>query len=384
VNSSAWFDQLSAELRSAGVATPVIVLDLDRLDHNLALLAGGLSHRYRVVTKSLPSGELIRYILDATGANRLMAFHLPFVPWMLEAFPDTDILLGKPFLVAAADAFFTQISAGVRSAAQARIQWLVDTPTRLDEYLALAGRVGAPIRVNIEIDVGLHRGGVADADELHMMLAKIAAHPGRLLFAGFMGYDAHVPFWPDPDDAFAKAMQRYAQFIDYGRDHFPALFEGELTFNSGGSKTWFRFDEGLAVNDVAAGSAAVKPSTFSLLAEHRPALFIAAPVIRKFPRVSRREVDPTVAMSLYLYGGGWAADIVHPDGITISPSADPPNQNLLPNQCLFETHMDTPLGLGDFVFFQPHQGDAMVQFEEILVIRGGRLVDRWRPFPRRY
>ena len=89
-------------------------------------------------------------------------------------------------------------------------------------------------------------------------------------------------------------------------------------------------------------------------------------------------------MSLYLYGGGWAAEIAYPPDVTITPHADPPNENLLPNQCLFETRMDTPLDMGNFVFFQPRQGDAMVQFEEILVMRGGSLVDRWHPFPRRY
>ena len=381
--SDAYFTGLNAALRGQGTGRPVILLDLDRLDHNLDLISAGLAEHYRLVTKSLPCTQLIEYVLSRTGTGRLMAFHLPFLGWMLEAFPDTDLLMGKPFLLVALQEFFAN-NAGDAATAARRVQWLVDTPARLDEHLALAGQFGVKLRINIEIDVGLHRGGVSDTRDLDTLLDMIAAHPDRLGFSGFMGYDAQVPFMPVPDIAFERAMALYDGFIRHGEAHYPELFTGELTFNSGGSKTWQRFGDGMVVNDVAAGSALVKPAAFDSLDSHLPALFIAAPVIRKFPRVSRREIAPDKAMSLYLYGGGWAAELAHPPGVAISPHADPPNQNLLPNQCLFETSLNTGLAIGDFVFFRPHQGDAVVQFEEVLVVRDGEIVDRWHPFPRRY
>ena len=380
MNDAAYFEALDAELVGQGLGRPVILVDLDRVDHNLRLIDESISHRFRVVTKSLPSLELIDYVMGHAESRGLMAFHLPFVPDMLARWPAVDILMGKPFLPAAVEEFLGQAGQDASN----RVQWLVDTEERIEELLEIAGQRGVRLRVNVELDIGLHRGGVATAGQLGTLLDVIADHPAQLRFSGMMGYEAHVPFMPDPDAAFDRAMDNYAGMVEFGRARQPQLFEGQLTFNSGGSKTCHRFSAGHVVNDVAAGSAVVKPATFELLVDHQPALFIAAPVIRKFPRVSRTLTDPATAMSLYLYGGGWAADLAWPPHVTITPHADPPNQNLLPNQCLFETHVNTPLSTGHFVFFRPQQSDAMVQFEEILAFRGGRLVDRFRPFPRRF
>lgn len=378
-----YFDRLDRRLREEGIGRPVVVLDLDRVDHNLALIEESISRQFRIVTKSLPSPELIGYIMSHSGSCRLMAFHLPFVHRMLTTWPNADILLGKPFLIAAVREFFAATEPQRRAACD-RVQWLIDTAERLGQYLELASELRVRLRINLEIDIGLHRGGLRDPAELDGLLDVIAEHPDQLTFSGFMGYEAHVPFMPEPDAAFNLAMDRYGAMVTRGRKRHPALFAGKLTMNSGGSKTLHRFDGVSVVNDVAAGSAVVKPATFAILGSHLPALFIAAPVIRKFPRASRHNMDPATAMSVYLYGGGWAAELVHPGGVTISPRADPPNENLLPNQCLFETHLDTSLDIGNFVFFHPKQSDALVQFEDMLVVRKGEIVARWQPFPRRF
>jgi D-serine deaminase-like pyridoxal phosphate-dependent protein len=82
-----------------------------------------------------------------------------------------------------------QFYADLRSSfdADRQLQWLIDTPKRLEEYRQLAERLQRRMRINIEIDVGLHRGGVQDTATLERILAAIAAHPARLEFAGFMG-----------------------------------------------------------------------------------------------------------------------------------------------------------------------------------------------------
>ena len=65
-------------------------------------------------------------------------------------------------------------------------------PARLEQYLALAREQNQQLNINIEIDVGLHRGGLTDPQQLDAMIALIEAHPEQLRFSGFMGYDAHV------------------------------------------------------------------------------------------------------------------------------------------------------------------------------------------------
>jgi D-serine deaminase-like pyridoxal phosphate-dependent protein len=398
---SDYFASINKELQRNGIGRPSIILDLDRVDHNIAQVTAQLVPplNYRIVTKSLPSRELVKYVMQESGSNRLMAFHAPYLEWMIRELPGAEILLGKPLLVDSVAEFYAAFDPGEHQQISARIEWLVDTEVRLNRYLQFALEHSINLKINFEIDVGLHRGGIANNDDLTRLLQIVASNPEHLTFAGFMGYEAHVPFAPSlvisVSDAFAEAMHVYAEFVDHGRKRYPQLFEQELTFNSGGSKTYRMFTAEEPVNDISAGSAIIKPATFSSLDTHQPALFIAAPVIKKLPGVQLAFLEfaagfmewwnPNMGLSLYLYGGGWAAELVSPPGVGLNElAADPPNQNLLPNQSLYHASRQTPVGIGDFVFFHPQQSDAMSQFDEILVLRSGKLVDRWQPFPKRY
>lgn len=398
---SPYFARTNESLKRQGIGRPCIFVDLDRVDHNLAMVAKKLASplSYRIAAKSIPSLELIHYVMNKANTNRIMAFHQPYLSGLLELSDSPDILLGKPLLISSVRAFFRELPAVEHRNASRSIQWLVDSEERLVRYLALARELGLKLRINIEIDVGLRRGGLKTNDELGRLLSIIHQNTERLEFTGFMGYEAHVPYAPpvisSVEKAFDQAMAEYRRFHDFGRRAFPGLFAGAMTYNSGGSKTYRMFPGDLPVNDIAAGSAVVKPSTFEILENHKPALFIAAPVIKKrkgvqlpfldFAAEPIRWWDPNMAQSIYLYGGGWAAETVAPPGVAMNGlTADPPNQNLLPNQSVMNGSSRTPVHVGDFIFFQPHQGDAMFQFQEILVMRDQKIIDQWRPFPRRY
>ena len=139
----------------------------------------------------------------------------------------------------------------------------------------------------------------------------------------------------------------------------------------------------------------VKPSTFTGLKDHLPALYIAAPVIKKRggPQIPFLDYadsliawwDPNMAETIYLYGGGWAAEIVSPPGVKANPiTSGPLNQNLLPNQSNYNASSKTPMDVGDFLFFHPQQSDAIFQFEEIIVLRRNKIVARWKSFQTKY
>jgi len=65
--------------------------------------------------------------------------------------------------------------------------------------------------------------------------------------------------------------------------------------------------------------------------------------------------------------------------------SDPENQNLVPNLTLLTAPSDLILNPGDWIFQHPKQSDALFQFQEIRLVRAGRLMEnRWRSFPRRY
>lgn len=418
---SALFETMNATLKAHGPLSPRAVIELDGLNANIDRVRGRLGdhHALRIVTKSLPSFELLRHISERARTRRFMEFHGPFLPLLLEAFPqdDTDVLFGKPVPVST----FEPALKKARPALQARffknVQWLVDSPETLREYLAFARRSGGlrgghPLRVNFEIDVGLHRGGFPTPEAMAAALRELKAAGSLARFSGFMGYDGHLTYVPSflgfgskmraIKSQHRKLVARYAAFIEAARQEAPELFAPDaapLTFNGGGSRTYVLYGpEEKALNDIALGSAFLQPADFDdvTLTDHEPALFVAAPVLKKirhagipFLGVWASKLwalwDPNREWGFFIYGGGWADEAFYPRGLSTNPLyAQFPNRNFLPNQGLMNGSSQVPLSVGDFMFFRPVESDNLFDFEEVTVTQGGRRPQIWRPFSRRF
>ena len=200
-----------------------------------------------------------------------------------------------------------------------------------------------------------------------------------------------------PSIEFADNLSVYKSIIDHGKSRFPELFSGGITFNSGGSGTYSLFREYPFITDIGIGGAILRPRAYPshFLFDLQPAQFIATPLLKKikgdlipfieFLAGLLEWWDPNNQYSFIIYGGGWAAQLVAPDGLQIqSLTSDPPNQNLVPNQSTLNGSKSVQLDIGDYVFYQPVQSDAMFQFEDILIVRAGQIVDYWNVFNRRY
>jgi len=389
-----YFSALNDELRANGPGLPVLVLDLDRLDHNIEVLKQHIRppKAYRVVCKSLPSIDLIRYIMAKAGTNRVMVFHQPFINILASQFPGSDLLLGKPMPVRAASAFYDRFSPESTFDPSRRLQWLIDSPARLEQYRRLACDRGLKMQVNVEIDVGLHRGGVRRPEDLAPILRVIEEDPEHLAFSGFMGYEAHaahaMPLVSSPSRVLADVLERYRTFVAYGRERFPRLFTGTLTLNGAGSKTYQLYDEDSLVNDLSAGSGLVMPTDFDgpALADHVPALFIAAPILKKSrgTRIPYIEFlspliglwNPNRAWTFFLYGGHWMAESESPAGLKENRL-----YGLSSNQQIINGSGAVDAGVDDYVFMRPTQSEAvMLQFGDLLVVRGGKIIGRWPVF----
>jgi D-serine deaminase-like pyridoxal phosphate-dependent protein len=392
-----YFRALQSALADAGLMRPTLVIDRARLDHNLAQLKANLpaDFAYRIVAKSLPSLPLIETVRAATGTDRLMVFHQPFLNLVAGRMPDARVLLGKPMPVGAAQRFF----AHHRSAdfdPSAQIEWLVDTPTRIAEYAQLA-RARAneglgPLRVNFEIDVGLHRGGFRDAAAVAEALRAVQGEPA-LQFSGLMGYEAHASKMPGflggPRGALDRAMQRYTEAVSAARESLGTGFDAKaLTLNAGGSSTYSMYDGSEPCNELAMGSGLVMPTDFDVpsLAAHQPACFIATPVLKALDRTEIagiesltglfRAWDPNTARAFFLYGGYWLADPVSPTGLQRNPIWGHST-----NQDLYNGSTDVELAVGDHVFLRPHQSEfVFLQFGDIAVYDRGRITDSWPVF----
>ena len=392
-----YFAAVQNALRQAGLFRPTLVIDRQQLAYNLGRVQANLpkNKKFRVVAKSLPSLPLVREVRAAMGTDRLMVFHQPHLNLVATAMPDAQMLLGKPMPVGAAKRFFQDYRPGAFNPAR-QIEWLVDTPTRIAEYRELAAAQfggSARLRMNLELDVGLHRGGFRSAREVAEVVRLIQADP-TLEFSGFMGYEAHAAKIPDamggPRKALASAMAVYGECVNAAREVLGAAFDpAALTLNAGGSTTYELYDESAPCNELAIGSALVKPTDFDTrtLADHLPASFIATPVLKALDRTELpgleamtglfRAWDANTARTFYLYGGYWLANVVSPPGLQRnSVWGHSTNQDMLNGST------EVQLGVGDYVFFRPHQSEfVFLQFGDIAVYDNGRIADFWPVFP---
>ncbi len=388
----AYFLALQAALVKAGLFRPTLVIDRAHLAQNLARLKQHLpkNKHFRAVAKSLPSMGLLREVRKATGTDRLMVFHQPHLNLIAEQMPDTQLLLGKPMPAGAAQRFFDKGYRGVFDAPR-QIEWLVDTPQRIAEYAQLS-RAHGPLRLNLELDVGLRRGGFRSAQDVAEAIAAIQKEPS-LKFSGFMGYEAFLAKIPEAlgggRKGLGKVLALYAECVEAAREKLGAAFAPDtLTFNAGGSNTYQWYDESAPCNELAMGSGLVKPTDFDTagLADHVPACFIATPVLKalsttELPGLENmaglfRAWDPNTARTFYTYGGYWLANAVSPPGLQRNDIWGHST-----NQDMLNGSVDVKLGVGDFVFLRPHQSEfVFLQFGDIAVYENGAITETWPVF----
>lgn len=388
-----YFQGLQAALRQAGVGSPTLVIDRERLQANAQQVMHNIGGRMqlRLVNKSLPCLPLLDALMQLSGSQRQMVFNLPYLQLLTQQRPQVDVLLGKPMPVAAAAQFYAKRAASSFEPAQ-QLQWLVDTPQRLQQYRDLARAQKQAMRINIEIDVGLHRGGVADEATLQAMIQLLQSEP-LLQWSGLMGYDPHTEKIPDlpgvrqqARDQAKAAYQRISRIMQASPLARPAR---QLTLNTAGSPTYRLHDGTGAANEVSIGSAMVKPTDFDspLLSDLTAACFIAAPVIKSGPFQAPDGVewigklaklwDANQRHGVYIYGGHWLAQPVSPAGLAPSGLIGPSS-----NQQLLLGSGQQALQPDDFVFMRPTQSEAVLQqFGDIAVYSQGRITNWWPVFP---
>ena len=390
-----YFANLESLLQREGDARPTAVIDLDRVAANVAELAAGLAPRYagsglRLVNKSLPCPRLLRFVAEQLGCHKQMVFHWPFLVEAAREFPDHDFLFGKPMPVKAAATALERLG-DLDFDADKQVAWLIDSGERLAQYQQLASERGLRLRLVLEIDIGLHRGGLSEPAALAPLLESIAADPRHLEFAGFLGYDAHVgklPSWLESKQtSLDRSQRRYQAFVDWGQAHFAGLFTGEKIYNGAGSPTFLLHREQSPVNEVAVGSVLVKPSHFDLpgLESFAPAFFIATPVLKSLPGLAlpgleglSRRLGPVFGRhrTYFIYGGRFVADPLSPAGLRKN---DLYGQSF--NQAILNGPAAPALAVDDWVFFRPQEAESvLLQFGDLLVVQGGEVVGRWPVF----
>lgn len=393
MESKAYFNNLDSILKKHERAIPCLVIDYNKLNKNISSLKKDWPEniQLRIVVKSLPCVELLEHIMQETGSKSLMVFHQPFLSDLASRLNHkADILIGKPLPINTAKYFYNHLPSNhLEFDACRQIQWLVDTERRIKEYINLAKALQKVLRLNLEIDVGLHRGGFSNSEQLKRALQLIKDNKECVSFSGLMGYDPHVVKLPKAIRSVKKASQLSNQFyqecISLIQNDFPELYSENLTFNGGGSPTLnIHKKNNTVINDLSLGSCLVKPTTFDIptLSEYMPASFIATPVLKAFNGTTLPAMESMTKplnwlnaknrKSYFIYGGFWKADFCFPEGI---------NQNKLfgasTNQTMINGPIENSLEPDDFVFLRPHQSEfVFLHFGEILCIKN-KSIEKW-------
>lgn len=397
VLSEAYFKRISEALANAGVHQPTLVIDKAHLDHNLAAVQA-ITERgfdFRIVAKSLPSVPMLNYLMSSANTKRLMSFHMPFLKHVAENIPSAEILMGKPMPVAAVESFYQSIEKRHGPSAlfdpETQLQWLIDSYERAEQYAALAEKLNIKMRISLEIDVGLHRGGFSEKRSFEDTL-KFIKKDKHLELSGLLGYEAHITKVPSIVGGYKKvfdqAWSTYQSYVDSIVSLYGEAALQDLVLNTAGSTTYPLYTKTGLMNELATASALVKPTDFDVftLDHHLPAAFIAAPVLKvvKDPELPAAKtlsrlmhrVGLLPRKACFIYGGNWLAEPCYPAGSK--------RANILghsSNQEMYELKVSDNLQVDDFMYFRPRQSEAVfLQFGDIALFDNGEIVDWWPVF----
>jgi D-serine deaminase-like pyridoxal phosphate-dependent protein len=351
----------------------MLVLDLDRLNRNLAIAKARVHPgiRVRVVTKSLASLPLLDLVVKRLDATGFMTFSTDLLDVLLSSRPEAEHLLGKPMPVAGAARILDR-----HTNAAEQVIWLIDTAERAAQYRDLAQHRGQHLRVALEVDAGLHRGG-ASPERIGTELNALATN-AHFQLDGVMGYEAHLAKLP----GILKVLETRRVRRTLLSAHEALIAHNPEGFvNTGGSTSFGSYSQSDGVTEVSLGSLLLKPTDFdaSAPAGIEPALFIATPILKYLPAnpipglggvgnmLNRNRAD--IAIS----GGYWKALPVHPEGYGYSRVfGRSSNQEIWAGRPLSTSPVDR------IAYLRPTESEAIIPaFNEILVVSGGALVDRW-------
>ena len=378
-----YFLGIQDALKREGIGHPVMVIDRERLRANCramrALWPKGMD--LRIVAKSLPNVDLLRLVLDELDASGLMTFNAPMLGQLAGCFPDHHQLLGKPLSINDAARVLGTMDPA------AKVTWLVDTEDRFHQYRELARAQSRRLSIALEIDVGLHRGGLA-TDQLAAVVRQFADQTD-LTFGGLMGYEPHIGGLPEFFGLRKRALAHTRAAYRAAVSICAAQFGDDFLCNGGGSASYFYHLDDTCLSEMSVGSVLVKPTDFDL-AENQdvlPAAFIAAPVLKKYNgfaipggdgrRAWLHRVNPNLSQVLFIHGGYWKAVPEDPPGLRQSGIFGRST-----NQEALTLGRRADIRVDDFVFLRPTQSErVLTQFGDIVVYENGQVVDYWSAMP---
>ncbi len=172
--------------------TPVLLVDLDILEGNIATLARRCREvgiNWRPHTKGIKVPAIALKAI-AAGAIGITCAKLGEAEVMAAA-GITDILIANQIVGA------RKVARLARLRRSADVIVAADDPANVAALGAAAGVAGVQLRIVVEVDIGMQRAGVAPGAAVVALARQIAGTSG-LRFAGVMGWEAQATSIADP------------------------------------------------------------------------------------------------------------------------------------------------------------------------------------------
>ncbi|HVN52418.1 MAG TPA: alanine racemase [Acidimicrobiales bacterium] len=325
------------------LTTPALLVDLDRLDANIATMAARWpGDRLRPHVKAFKSTALARRLAEA-GHRSFCCATVRETEGMAAAGLGQDLLLANEVLDAR--------RLGVLVGQGARVTVAVDSLATIE-----AAAVGGVREVLIDVNVGLPRCGCAPDDAGRL---ADAARARGLAVRGVMGYEGHVVGVEDRAEREAGVAESMTLLT--------AAHEavGGDVVSGGGTGTW---DSNRWITELQAGSYLLMDTAYEKLdLPFQPALTLSGTVI---------SVNES---------GGWAVADVGLKALGMdhgNPAVvDPPGPKVWfcsDEHLTFGAKGDSRVSVGDRVRVQPAHVDPTVAYHERLhVVRGDEVLDTW-------
>jgi D-serine deaminase-like pyridoxal phosphate-dependent protein len=337
------------------VSTPALLVDLDVFDANVAAMAAllvGTGKTVRPHVKTHRTPELARRQLGDLVSG-LTCSTVGEAEAMVEAGFD-DILVANEIVDPA------KIARLVALARSARIMVAVDDAAPAGALSRAAVAAGVTVDVLIDLDILLHRCGVATSGEAVALARKLERLPG-LRLRGIMGYEGRLRLTDkDRGGRIARAYAALAEAADALRT---AGFPVDVVSAAGTST----LREALAdptITEIQAGVyALMEPELLVMDLPFRCAATLRGTVISRHPGRIVTDVGRRVV------GVEYGPPV--PVGLTIKSISIGDEHSTLT--------MDDPLPpLGSYVDLTPGQIRTTFNLHDhVWVTRGGRVVDQW-------
>lgn len=355
-----WYEITNA----AEIPSPALLVYPDRIEENIrrmAAAAGGVE-RLRPHVKTHKMAEVVGLCL-AHGIRKFKAATIAEAE-MTAAAGAVDVLLAYPVVGPTAH----RLVELVRRFPATRFRGLVDSDVGVDDLAGAAAAAGVRIDVLLDLDVGMNRTGVAPGPEAARLARRIAGGTG-LSFCGLHAYDGHLS---DTDHA------RLVTRVDAA---FAPVWRLREELSAAGIPVPLVVASGTPTTPILAarGDVEVGAGTTVLWDCGQPTASPDLDFLNAAVLLSRVVSRPTPdRLCIDLGHKSVASEMPHPR-VRIFGLEDATFGRHNEEHLVVETPRAADHPVGTVLYALPwHICPTVALHEEVVVVRDGRAVDRWR------